>query len=130
MNKKIKWMAILMIVTAIITLVFMLNKDDDYMEITEINPERATHSTNGDIKMIRSVKRDKNKKINFWVKNNSQVSVRISIDDKTHKTLAPGEDGHINASLSFFKTTYNFRIGATPNGGDIDIEYEISLLDS
>ena len=130
MNKKIKWIAILTIIIAIITLIFMLNKDDDYIEITETNPRSGTHSTNGDVKVTCSVKKDTSKKINFWVKNNSQVSVRISIDDKIHKTLAPGEDGDINTSPSFFKTNYNFRIGATPNGGNIDIEYEISLIDS
>lgn len=66
------------------------------------------------------------KKVNFWVKNTGNVSVRITINGEQGRTLAPGKSGHISAPVSFLISKYKFKAEPTPNGGDSSIDYRIA----
>ncbi|MNW29069.1 hypothetical protein D3C74_59130 [compost metagenome] len=69
------------------------------------------------------------KKVNFWIKNTGNVSVKITINGDSETTFAPGKSGHISASVGYFTSEYKFKASATPNGGDISIEYKIAQRD-
>lgn len=61
----------------------------------------------------------------FWVENNGDVEVKASINEKVSIYLKPGEMGHIHAKVGYFTSNYKFKIAPTPNGGEIDIKYDI-----
>ncbi|AZH29196.1 MULTISPECIES: hypothetical protein [Paenibacillus] len=69
------------------------------------------------------------KNVNFWVQNTGKVSVKITINGDHEKTLKKGESGHISASVGYFASEYKFKAVATPNGGDISIDYKIAQRD-
>lgn len=65
-------------------------------------------------------------KVNFWISNKGSVSVRITINGKEGKTIAPGKSGFISASIGTFSKDYKFEAVPTPVGGSIDIDYRIA----
>lgn len=70
------------------------------------------------------------KKVNFWVRNNGKVSVKLTINGKAPITLEPGEQGHTYTDVSYLSSNYKFKVVPVPNGGDIDIEYRIAQRDN
>lgn len=69
------------------------------------------------------------KNVNFWISNTGKVSVKITINGGSEATFAPGQSGHISASVGIFASSYLFKASATPNGGDIKIDYKIAQRD-
>lgn len=68
-------------------------------------------------------------KVNFWIKNTGDVSVKITINGDQKRTLAPGKSGHISASVGSLSSKYKFKAVPTPNGGKISIDYRIAQKD-
>ena len=68
-------------------------------------------------------------KVNFWIKNTGDVSVRITINGDQKKTIAPGKSGHISAPVGSLRSKYKFKAVPTPNGGKISIDYRIAQRD-
>lgn len=75
------------------------------------------------------LKKSNGAKVNFWIKNNGKVSVRITINGDQIRTLAPGQSGHISAPVSSLSSKYKFKAVPTPNGGRIKIDYRIAQRD-
>lgn len=74
--------------------------------------------------------RSKNGKyVNFWIKNNGNSNVCITINGKEERTILPGDNGHIYVEVSYFSSTYNFKAVSGTNGGRINIEYSIAQRD-
>ncbi|WP_342437011.1 hypothetical protein NSS79_27985 [Paenibacillus sp. FSL L8-0436] len=69
------------------------------------------------------------KNVNFWINNTGDVSVKITINGGSEATFAPGKSGHIFAPVGHFASEYKFKASATPNGGDISIDYKIAQRD-
>ncbi|APO42994.1 MULTISPECIES: hypothetical protein [Paenibacillus] len=69
------------------------------------------------------------KNVNFFIKNTGDVSVKITINGGSEATFAAGKSGHISAPVGVFASEYKFKASATPNGGDISIEYKIAQRD-
>lgn len=68
-------------------------------------------------------------KVNFWIKNTGDVSVKITINGDQKRTLAPGKSGHISTSVGSLSSKYKFKAVPTPNGGKISIDYRIAQSD-
>ncbi|MCY7945132.1 hypothetical protein P8891_19810 [Bacillus atrophaeus] len=68
--------------------------------------------------------------VNFWVSNNGSNDIKISIDGKVSRTLAPGEQGHISAEVKngWFGWKYNYTFTASPTaqGGSVKMNYSIA----
>ncbi len=99
----------------------------------KINPSKmlvssGNHSGIG-FKTTYSLTSRNGKKINFWIKNNSDVSVAISINGKNTRILKAGESGHVSVKASYFTKKYKFTASPTPNGGNINIDYKIAQRD-
>lgn len=75
------------------------------------------------------LKKSNGAKVNFWIKNTGDVSVKITINGNQKKTLAPGKSGHISAPVGFLSKKYKFKAVPTPNGGKISIDYRIAQRD-
>lgn len=75
------------------------------------------------------LKKSNGAKVNFWIKNTGDVSVRITINGDQKRTLAPGKSGHISAPVGSLSSEYKFKAVPTPNGGEISIDYRISQRD-
>nr|WP_202128604.1 hypothetical protein [Paenibacillus dendrobii] len=75
------------------------------------------------------LKKSNGAKVNFWIKNTGNVSVRITINGDQKRTLAPGKNGHISAPVGFLSSEYKFKVVPTPNGGKISIDYRIAQRD-
>ncbi|MFF2017991.1 MULTISPECIES: hypothetical protein [Paenibacillus] len=75
------------------------------------------------------LKKSNGAKVNFWIKNTGNVSVRITINGDQKRTLAPGKSGHISAPVGSLSSEYKFKAVPTPNGGDISIDYRIAQRD-
>ncbi|MFE4713991.1 hypothetical protein ACFRAM_24410 [Paenibacillus sp. NPDC056722] len=75
------------------------------------------------------LKKSNGEKVNFWIKNTGNVSVRITINGDQKRTLAPGKSGHISAPVGSLGSEYKFKAVPTPNGGDISIDYRIAQRD-
>ncbi|MFC3747111.1 hypothetical protein [Paenibacillus sp. GCM10012306] len=75
------------------------------------------------------LKKSNGAKVNFWIKNTGNVSVRISINGDQKRTLAPGKSGHISAPVGSLSREYKFKAVPTPDGGDISIDYRIAQRD-
>lgn len=75
------------------------------------------------------LKKKNGAKVNFWIKNTGDVSVKITINGDQKKTLAPGKSGHISAPVGFLNSKYKFKAIPTPNGGKISIDYCIAQRD-
>lgn len=73
-----------------------------------------------------SLKSKNGSKVNFWISNNGNVDVKITINGSNARTLSPGENGHISASVGYFSSDYEFKAVPTPNGGNIKIDYNIA----
>lgn len=69
------------------------------------------------------------KNVNFSISNTGKVSVKITINGGSDATFKPGETGHISAPAGHFASEYKFKASATPNGGDISIDYKIDQRD-
>lgn len=67
-------------------------------------------------------------KVNFWIKNTGDVSVRISINGDQKRTLAPGKSGHVSVEVGSLSRKYKFKAVPTPNGGKISIDYRIAQI--
>ena len=67
------------------------------------------------------------KTVYFEVENLGDVDVNIYIGNNTQDnlTLAPNEKGEIFAKVNSSNIEYKFSAVPTPNGGDIDIRYQI-----
>lgn len=77
-----------------------------------------------------SLKSANGKNVNFWIKNNSSVEVKISINGKASDKFKPGESGHITASVGFLSSNYTFKaVPVSSTGGRISIEYKIAQRD-
>ncbi|MGG3280612.1 hypothetical protein [Paenibacillus solani] len=74
-------------------------------------------------------KKSNGAKVNFWIKNTGDVSVKITINGRQKRTIAPGKSGHISAPVGFLSGDYKFKAVPTPNGGDISINYRIAQRD-
>jgi len=66
------------------------------------------------------------KNVNFWVRNNGKVAVKVTINGSVPITLKPGDQGHTSTRVGYFSSDYKFEVVPVPNGGDIDIEYRIA----
>ena len=98
--------------------------------ITPFDMEVASGKYSGtEFQATYTLKKSNGTNVNFWVKNNGKVSVQITINGKEARTLAPGEQGHITATVGFFSSDYKFKAVPTPNGGTIDIDYKIAQRD-
>jgi hypothetical protein len=75
------------------------------------------------------LKKSNGAKVNFWIKNTGNVSVRIIINGDQKRTLAPGKSGHISAPVGSLSSEYKFKAVPTPNGGKISIDYRIAQRD-
>ncbi|KOR76066.1 hypothetical protein [Paenibacillus solani] len=75
------------------------------------------------------LKKSNGAKVNFWIKNTGDVSVKITINGKQKTTLAPGKSGHISAPVGFLSSNYKFKAVPTPNGGKISINFRIAQRD-
>lgn len=75
------------------------------------------------------LKKSNGAKVNFWIKNTGNVSVKITINGGQKKTLAPGKSGHISAPVGFLSKDYKFKAVPTPNGGKISINFRIAQRD-
>lgn len=75
------------------------------------------------------LKKSNGAKVNFWIKNTGNVSVRITINGDQKRTLAPGKSGHISAPVGSLSSEYKFKAVPTPNGGEISIDYRIAQRD-
>lgn len=67
--------------------------------------------------------------VNFWIENTGTVDVVITINGKNSRTIEPGKDGHISASVGTFSSKYKFKAVPSPNGGKISIKYSIAQRD-
>ena len=75
------------------------------------------------------LKKSNGAKVNFWIKNTGDVSVRITIKGDQKRTLAPGKSGHISAPVGSLSSKFKFIAVPTPNGGKISIDYRIAQRD-
>jgi len=75
------------------------------------------------------LKKSNGAKVNFFIKNTGDVSVRITINGDQKRTLAPGKSGHISAPVGSLSSKYKFKAVPTPNGGKISIDYRIAQRD-
>lgn len=66
-----------------------------------------------------SLKSKNGSKVNFWISNNGNVDVKITINGSNARILSPGENGHISDSVGYFSSDYEFKAVPTPNGGNI-----------
>lgn len=74
-------------------------------------------------------KKSNGAKVNFWIKNTGDVSVKVTINGGQKTTLAPGKSGHISAPVGFLSRNYKFKAVPTPNGGKISIDFRIAQRD-
>lgn len=70
--------------------------------------------------------------LNFWIRNNGATSVTITINGTHERTIPPGGQGHIYATLGYFSRTYTCK--AVPAGGSrlarMDIDWRFAWRDS
>ncbi|ASP25158.1 MULTISPECIES: hypothetical protein [Bacillus amyloliquefaciens group] len=68
--------------------------------------------------------------VNFWISNNGSNDIKISIDGKVSRTIAPGKQGSISAEVKngWFGWTYNYTFTASPTaqGGSVKMKYKIA----
>ncbi|AOC90001.1 hypothetical protein [Bacillus amyloliquefaciens] len=68
--------------------------------------------------------------VNFWIENTGSNDIKISIDGKVSRTIAPGKQGHISAEVKngWFGWKYNYTFTASPpaNGGKVKMNYSIA----
>lgn len=68
--------------------------------------------------------------VNFWISNNGSNDIKISIDGKVSRTIAPGKQGNISAEVKngWFGWTYNYTFTASPSaqGGSVKMDYRIA----
>jgi hypothetical protein len=75
------------------------------------------------------LKKSNGAKVNFWIQNTGDVSVKITINGGQKRTLAPGKSGHISAPVVSLSSDYKYKAVPTPNGGKISISYRIAQRD-
>lgn len=88
----------------------------------------GTHSGT-EFQATYSFKKSNGAKVNYWIKNTGEVSVKISINGDLKRTLAPGKSGHISVPVGSLSRKYKFKAVPTPNGGKISIDYRIAQRD-
>lgn len=67
------------------------------------------------------------KYVNFWIRNNGNVNVKITINGSVERVFEPNESGHIFAVFSSdIDEDFLLKAVPTPNGGKIDIDYSIA----
>lgn len=76
-----------------------------------------------------SLKSKNGRNVNFWISNKGSVDVKITINGSNSRILSPGENGHISASVGYFSSDFEFKAVPSPNGGTIDIDYNIAQRD-
>ncbi|ONI42313.1 hypothetical protein AN639_12530 [Candidatus Epulonipiscium fishelsonii] len=68
--------------------------------------------------------------INFWIQNNGEAGVEISINEENNRIFEPGEQGHISFEakdlLGFIDKKYLFKAVSTQEGVNINIAYRIA----
>lgn len=90
--------------------------------------DRGT-STGTQFQATYPLKKSNGEKVNFWIKNTGNVSVKITINKDQKRTLAPGKSGHISAPVGSLSKKYKFEAVPTPNGGEISIDFRIAQRD-
>jgi len=108
-------------------------KDDD-IDINDILPVDldVSHGTASGTQFSDtfSLTSRNGKNVNFWVRNNGKVAVKVTINGSVPITLEPGDQGHTSTRVGYFSSNYKFKVVPVPNGGDINIEYRIAQRDN
>ncbi|WP_069840348.1 hypothetical protein [Bacillus sp. F56] len=72
--------------------------------------------------------------VNFWISNTGSNDIKISIDGKVSRTIAPGKQGNISTEVKngWFGWTYNYTFTASPpaQGGSVKMNYRIAQRDN
>ncbi|KOP65970.1 hypothetical protein AMS62_12520 [Bacillus sp. FJAT-18019] len=93
------------------------------------NAAKSGSHTGTQFQATYPLKKSNGAKVNFWIKNTGNVSVKITINGGQKRTLAPGKSGHISAPVGFLSSNYKFKAVPTPNGGEISINFRIAQRD-
>lgn len=65
-------------------------------------------------------------KVNFWIQNNGQTSVSISINGQNARLIPPAGQGNVTAQVGAVKSQYSFQAVSVPGGQRINIQYKIA----
>ncbi len=68
--------------------------------------------------------------INFWVRNNSECDVELTINDESNRVIEAGGQGHISLEakdfMGFIDRKYTFKVVPTEEDNEINIDYRIA----